>query len=124
VARTRAAGECADRRAFRSSNESNYRTSAYEAITSFISNSPQDTIAVVQNTSVTILARMEHLLSVQNQIVGTDDRNNWNDLQSNFCSVIIVSAAGRLCDRRFLTVGCRARSASWGSASSPWRSGS
>jgi hypothetical protein len=65
VVRTRAAGECADRRAFRSSNESNYRTSAYEAITSFISNSPQDTIAVVQNTSVTILARMEHLLSVQ-----------------------------------------------------------
>lgn len=29
---------------------------------------------------------------LQNQIVGSDDRNNWNDLISNFCSVIIVSA--------------------------------
>jgi hypothetical protein len=28
---------------------------------------------------------------MQNQIVGSDDRNNWNDLMSNFCSVLIVS---------------------------------
>lgn len=32
---------------------------------------------------------------IQNQIVGIDDRNNWNDLQSNFCSVIIVSVSLR-----------------------------
>jgi len=74
----------------RASNESNYRTSAYEAITAYVNNAPPDSIPVVQNTVVTILQRMEHLLSVQNQIVGADDRNNWNDLQSNFCSVIIV----------------------------------
>jgi hypothetical protein len=53
---------------------------------------------------------MEHLLSVhvrlflfftlltsdtalQNQILGTDDRNNWNELQSNFCSVVIVCSS-------------------------------
>jgi importin subunit beta-1 len=71
------------------SNEANYRTSAYEAITAFVSNAPPDTIPVVQSTLVTILSRMEQLLGMQNQIVGTDDRNNWNDLQSNFCSVII-----------------------------------
>ena len=35
---------------------------------------------------------MEHLLSVQNQILGVDDRNNWNDLQSNLCGVIVVRA--------------------------------
>ncbi len=34
---------------------------------------------------------MEHLNNVHNQIVGVDDKNNWNDLQSSLCSVIIVS---------------------------------
>ncbi|KAJ7123834.1 hypothetical protein C8R43DRAFT_41508 [Mycena crocata] len=32
---------------------------------------------------------MEQLLAMQNQILGVDDRNNWNELQGNFCSVII-----------------------------------
>jgi hypothetical protein len=27
---------------------------------------------------------------MQNQIVGNDDRNNWNELQGNFCHVIAV----------------------------------
>jgi len=31
---------------------------------------------------------MEHLLSMQNQILGVDDRNNWNELQSNLCAVV------------------------------------
>ncbi|TFY83967.1 hypothetical protein EWM64_g25 [Hericium alpestre] len=71
------------------SNESNYRTSAYEAITSFVQQATLDVIPVVQNTIVAILQRMEHLLNVQNQILGIDDRNNWNDLQSNLCSVTV-----------------------------------
>ncbi|TFK71549.1 ARM repeat-containing protein [Pluteus cervinus] len=72
-----------------SSNEANFRTSAYQAITSFLSHAPQDAVQVVQNTVVTILARMEQLLAMQNQILGVDDRNNWNELQSNLCSVVI-----------------------------------
>ncbi|KAG6899172.1 hypothetical protein C0993_012665 [Termitomyces sp. T159_Od127] len=72
------------------SNESNFRTSAYEAITSYLSHATPDTIVVVQNTLLTILDRMERLLAMQNQIVGVDDRNNWNELQSNFCSVVIA----------------------------------
>ncbi|KAF5352963.1 hypothetical protein D9758_007879 [Tetrapyrgos nigripes] len=72
-----------------SGNEANYRTAAYEAITSWLTHATADAIGVVQNTVVTILQRMEHLLSIQNQIVGVDDRNNWNELQSNFCSVVI-----------------------------------
>ncbi|KAL0578066.1 karyopherin Kap95 [Marasmius crinis-equi] len=72
-----------------SSNEANYRTAAYEAITSWLTHATQDAIPVVQNTVVTILQRMEQLLGMQNQILGVDDRNNWNELQSNFCSVII-----------------------------------
>jgi importin subunit beta-1 len=30
------------------------------------------------------------MCSVKNQILGVDDRNNWNELQSNFCGVAIV----------------------------------
>ncbi|KAI0744690.1 ARM repeat-containing protein [Earliella scabrosa] len=69
-------------------NDSQHRTAAYEAITSFVTHSTADTIPVVQNTAVTILMRMEQLLAMQNQIVGVDDRNNWNDLMTNFCGVI------------------------------------
>ena len=73
------------------SNESNYRTAAYEAITAFVNIASPDCERVVQDTALTILTRMEHLLSVQNQILGVDDRNNWNDLMTNFCGVITVS---------------------------------
>lgn len=47
------------------SNENNFRTSAYEAITSYVSRATPDVINIVQNTIVTILQRMEHLLDVQ-----------------------------------------------------------
>ncbi|KAH9476952.1 Importin subunit beta-1 [Psilocybe cubensis] len=70
-------------------NEANYRTAAYEAITSYLTQATPDAITVVQSTAVTILQRMEHLLSIQNQILGVDDRNNWNELQSNLCAVVI-----------------------------------
>ncbi|KAI6002203.1 armadillo-type protein [Pisolithus orientalis] len=71
------------------SNEANFRTSAYEAITSYVTHATNDVIPVVQNTLITILMRMQQLLGMQNQIVGIDDRNNWNELQSNLCSVVI-----------------------------------
>ncbi|KDQ54461.1 hypothetical protein JAAARDRAFT_38128 [Jaapia argillacea MUCL 33604] len=70
------------------SNESNYRTAAYEALAVFTAHAPPDAIPVIQNTAIAILHRMEHLISVQNQILGVDDRNNWYDLQTNFCSVL------------------------------------
>ncbi|GJE92935.1 ARM repeat-containing protein [Phanerochaete sordida] len=71
------------------SNEGNYRTAAYEAITSYIQHATRETVSIVQSTALTILQRMEQLLAMQSQILGVDDRNNWNDLQSNFCSVLI-----------------------------------
>ncbi|KZT37128.1 ARM repeat-containing protein [Sistotremastrum suecicum HHB10207 ss-3] len=71
------------------SNESNFRTAAYEALTSFVSRSATDSLQTVWTILGTILARMEHLLSVQNQLLGVDDRQNWSELQSNLCSVLI-----------------------------------
>ena len=75
----------------RTSNESNFRTSAYEALASYVTHAGSESITVVQNTAVTTLTRMEQLLNMQNQLLGMDDRNNWNELQSNLCSVLIVS---------------------------------
>ncbi|KAG2052327.1 karyopherin Kap95 [Suillus hirtellus] len=60
-------------------------------IMSYVSHSTTDCIPVVQNTVIAILQRMEQLLNMQNQIVSIDDRNNWNELQSNLCSVVIIS---------------------------------
>lgn len=51
-----------------SGNEANYRTSAYEAITSYLTQATPDTITVVQSTAVTVLQRMEQLLSMQVRI--------------------------------------------------------
>lgn len=50
---------------FRTTNEANFRTSAYEAITSYVTHASADVIAVVQNTLITILVRMEQLLGMQ-----------------------------------------------------------
>lgn len=51
--------------AFRTANEANFRTSAYEAITSYVTHASIDVVPVVQNTLITILLRMEQLLSMQ-----------------------------------------------------------
>ena len=91
-------------------NEANYRTAAYECLATWVANSSTETRSQIENLLHIILQRMEHLISVhvgflyheipgtcaymrlkKNQILGVDDRNNWNDLQSNFCSVLIVS---------------------------------
>ncbi|PFH47543.1 hypothetical protein AMATHDRAFT_67559 [Amanita thiersii Skay4041] len=74
----------------RSSNEANYRTAAYEAITSFILQAANDVFPSVERTITAMLERMGQLLRVQDQIVGIDDRNNWNELQGNLCSVFIA----------------------------------
>ncbi|KAL5520367.1 hypothetical protein ACEPAG_9591 [Sanghuangporus baumii] len=70
-------------------NEANFRTSAYEALSSYVTHAGPESIPVVQNTALTVLTRMQQLLSMQNQLLGIDDRNNWNELQSNLCSVLI-----------------------------------
>jgi len=51
--------------AFRTTNEANFRTSAYEALTSYVAHASADVIPVVQNTLITILVRMEQLLGMQ-----------------------------------------------------------
>ena len=54
----------------------------------------------------------------KNQILGMDDRNNWNELQSNFCSVIIVSNLMSVMEsqRSHLPTVCHPQAGSWDSA--------
>lgn len=52
-------------RYYSAGNESNFRTAAYEAITSFVANATADVKGVVENVIVTTLNRMDHLLGVQ-----------------------------------------------------------
>ncbi|CAE6410786.1 unnamed protein product [Rhizoctonia solani] len=70
-------------------NESNFRTAAYEALNAYIANASADTFGGVSQITLTVLQRMESLLNIQNELLNIDDRSNWAELQSNFCSVII-----------------------------------
>ncbi|CAE7136761.1 unnamed protein product [Rhizoctonia solani] len=70
-------------------NESNFRTAAYEALNAYIANASADNFGAVSQITLTVLQRMETLLNIQNELLNIDDRSNWAELQSNFCSVII-----------------------------------
>ncbi|QRV75010.1 importin subunit beta-1 [Ceratobasidium sp. AG-Ba] len=61
----------------RPTNESNFRTAAYEALNAYISHSAADNFGAVSTITLT------------NELLNIDDRSNWAELQSNFCSVII-----------------------------------
>lgn len=49
---------------FSPSNESNFRTAAYEALSSYIQNAPRDVLHVVRQVIQVILQRMETLLAM------------------------------------------------------------
>ncbi|KAF8335779.1 karyopherin Kap95 [Cantharellus anzutake] len=72
-------------------NESNHRTATYETMGAFVTHSAQDTLPIVSQVILAILTRQEQLLAMQNQILGVDDRTNWNELQSNFCSILMAA---------------------------------
>lgn len=69
-------------------NEGNARTATYEAIATLATTASQDTLEFVSQAGLEILSRSEKLLEMRNQLVGMDDRTNWNELQGNCCNVI------------------------------------
>ena len=76
-----------------------------------MTHAPPSKISSVERVAVGVVFRMEQLMNMhvsridiidpifmlivgyKNQILGVDDRNNWNDLMTNFCGVITVSVA-------------------------------
>ncbi|KZO97585.1 ARM repeat-containing protein [Calocera viscosa TUFC12733] len=73
----------------RRDNDHNIRTTAYEAISTYIEHCNKDNLNTVGQLAQQLLVRMETLLSQANEILGTDDRNNWHELMSNICGVLI-----------------------------------
>ncbi|RUP05746.1 hypothetical protein BC936DRAFT_140503 [Jimgerdemannia flammicorona] len=72
----------------RSDNEANSRTSAYEAVSTLITNAAKDCYDTIKTLTVTSLDRLEVTIALQNQIIGIDDRNAHFELQSNLLSVL------------------------------------
>jgi importin subunit beta-1 len=72
----------------RTSNDSNSRSAAYQTIATFIASSANDTLPIVEEVVNAMLSRQEGLLGLQTQLVGSDDINNWNDMQINLCIVL------------------------------------
>ncbi|GAA5804019.1 armadillo-type protein [Helicostylum pulchrum] len=72
----------------RSNNESNCRTSAYEAISTLAMYSANDCINTVQRIVLTILDRLEVTMAMENQILDADDRASHSELQSSLLGVL------------------------------------
>lgn len=72
----------------RPTNENNSRSAAYQTISVYVASATRDVEPIVQEIFITLLARQEALMSMHSQLVGIDDRNNWNDMQINICAVL------------------------------------
>ncbi|CAO3703275.1 unnamed protein product [Rhizopus stolonifer] len=72
----------------RSDNESNCRTSAYEAISALAMYSANDCIQIVQNIVLAVLDRLESTITMEAQILDADDRSNHSELQSSLLAVL------------------------------------
>jgi importin subunit beta-1 len=71
--------------------DSNFRASAYEAVSSLVSNCARDCLPTVQLLAGNILEKLEKNIAVQNQFVGQDDKRAHLELQANLCSVLTVN---------------------------------
>lgn len=78
-------------------NESNARTSSYEALAAAAAQAPKDCLSSVSQVLMVVMERQEKLNGVVGQLVGLDDRNNWAELQSNLAAVVtaVVRRLGR-----------------------------
>ncbi|KAI8384226.1 armadillo-type protein [Radiomyces spectabilis] len=72
----------------RSDNEANSRTSAYEAIATLMMFAADDCLPIVQNVVIMMLDRLEASVTMENQIVGTDERMDHAELQSSLLGVL------------------------------------
>lgn len=69
-------------------NVANLRSAAYEALMELVKNSPQDCYVFVQKTTMIILERLQHVLSLEGHIQNNTDRAQYNDLQSLLCATL------------------------------------
>ncbi|KAI3404933.2 kap95 [Candida oxycetoniae] len=93
----------------RADNEHSARASAYEALSTLVTYSAQDTMGVVENIASEILARLESTIELQSQVSTTEDKGNLEELQVNILSLLtnvirklgpsVINAADNLMER-------------------------
>ncbi|CAF1234582.1 unnamed protein product [Adineta ricciae] len=69
-------------------NQSNLRNAAYEALMEMIRHSPKDCYSTVQKTTVTVLDRLNRVISVESHAANPNDRVQISDLQSLLCATL------------------------------------
>lgn len=72
----------------RPNNDNNCRAAAYQTMATYITCSAADTLPIVDRVAAAMLARQESLIGMENQLVGMDDRQNWNDMQISICALL------------------------------------
>ncbi|CAK9438558.1 uncharacterized protein LODBEIA_P27820 [Lodderomyces beijingensis] len=93
----------------RADNEHSARASAYEALSTLVTYSAQDTMEIVQNIAMEILGRLEKTVEMQSQVSTTEDKGNLEELQTNILSLLtnvirklgpaVINAADNLMER-------------------------
>jgi importin subunit beta-1 len=74
--------------ASRSDNENSCRASAYEALSTLVVFSSADVQNIVMSLSSEVLNRLQATITLQQQIVGADDRANLEELQINLLGLL------------------------------------
>ncbi|CAF4090911.1 unnamed protein product [Rotaria magnacalcarata] len=69
-------------------SQSNLRNAAYEALMEMIRHSPKDCYLTVQKTTVTVLDRLNRVISVESHASNPNDRVQLSDLQSLLCATL------------------------------------
>ncbi|KAL3854848.1 hypothetical protein ACJMK2_014087 [Sinanodonta woodiana] len=69
-------------------NQHNLRNAAYEALMEMMKNSAKDCYPIVQKTTLVILEKLDRVLQMENMIQMSQDRSQYNDLQSLLCATL------------------------------------
>lgn len=74
--------------ALKSDIEASSRASAYEALSTLVIFSSRDVLQIVQDLAGEITSRLQATISMQQQLVGMEDRANLEELQINLLSLL------------------------------------
>ena len=69
-------------------NDFSSRASAYEALSTFVIYSANDTVPIIHKIASEVLGRLESTISMQHQILTSEDRANLEELQVNILSLL------------------------------------
>lgn len=76
---------------YRHDTDNQLRTAAYEVVNAWVTNSANDSLAMVASLSDVILQRLEQTVTLQQQVVSVEDRIALEEMQSSLTVVLLVS---------------------------------